>query len=174
MRDRQTGGYLRKPIAGQDEERYLTDNDAGDGAKFTCAHKKPNWILRCIRKIKRYFQRRRAEKKKEDATDRAARSTANATWAIAFLTIVTICVGISQYVIFGRQLSVMQGQLNEMEASQRPWVSVEATGVGPIQFTKPLAAWIPFSITLKNVGHSPTMKKVSKFTQFKKANFLLT
>jgi hypothetical protein len=30
--------------------------------------------------------------------------------------------------IFNNQLSVMQGQLSEMQAERRPWISIEVTG----------------------------------------------
>jgi hypothetical protein len=60
------------------------------------------------------FKSAAPKRKQESPTDRAARSTARATWAIAVLTLVTIAVGISQYVTFDRQLTVMQDQLDSM------------------------------------------------------------
>jgi hypothetical protein len=80
----------------------------------------PNWIVRRVQEIKGYLQERRAKKKKQNPVDRAATSTARATWAIAVLTAVTIGVGWSQYRIFDRQLTVMQGQLDEMKQSFAP------------------------------------------------------
>ena len=84
-----------------------------------------------IGKIKTYLEKRRAKEKEENASDRAARSTARATWAIAFLTIATIGVGISQYIIFGGQLDVMKRQTAMMESDGRPWVSTSFVGYPP-------------------------------------------
>jgi hypothetical protein len=55
-----------------------------------------------------------------EIAERAAISTARATWAIAALTLATMVVGIFQYVTFGRQLSVMQGQLDAMMRDEQP------------------------------------------------------
>ena len=50
----------------------------------------------------------------ETPQDRAASRTANATIWIAIFTVVAVLVGISQFIVFRRQLDVMQGQLTEM------------------------------------------------------------
>jgi hypothetical protein len=58
----------------------------------------------------------------KNSVSRAATSTARATWAIVILTAVTIGVSLSQYRIFDRQLTVMQGQLDALERDERPYV----------------------------------------------------
>lgn len=113
--------------------------------------------------IKRFFEKRRADKAKESPPDKAARSTANATWVIAFLTLVMISVTISQYVIFSRQLNVMQGQLGAMEADRRPWIKIEPEVIANIDFTRGFTI-IPIKFYLTNIGspqrstHSSTKK----------------
>ena len=77
----------------------------------------PDWISRSVAHIKAYFKKRRAEKSKEAPADRAGRQTATATWVIALSTVATLGVGISQYLVFSNQLTVMQGQLDEMKSS---------------------------------------------------------
>jgi hypothetical protein len=78
---------------------------------------------RCTGNVQSYFQHRRAKKQKESSTDRATNSLARATWFIAVLTLAIAGVGFSQYFTFERQLEVMQGQLDEMQAEQRPWIN---------------------------------------------------
>jgi hypothetical protein len=77
------------------------------------------------------------------------------------LTFVTICVGVSQYVIFGRQLSVMQGQLAAMEADERPWVSANPNGgiviTKPLTFDAASGASLEIRYKLRNTGKSPAL-----------------
>jgi hypothetical protein len=86
----------------------LADQDSRDQPHAPGGAEKPRRIARGIAAIESHLEKRRSEKKQQTATDRAARSTARATWAIAILTAATICVGISQYVIFSRQLGEMR------------------------------------------------------------------
>lgn len=99
--------------------------------------------------IQSYFDQRRTEKYHESAADRASRSTARATWFIGALTLVAIGVGVSQYIIFSRQLHVMEinasdsdtaikrqmaimrGQLDQMDIAQRPWLRL--SGFAPVR-----------------------------------------
>lgn len=156
------GGYLRNPIAGQNEDCFLIDSEDSDQTNHPRTQRKPNWIFRAISKIYSHFHLHRAEKKKESAADRAATSTARATWAIAFLTVVTIGVGVSQYVIFSRQLTVMQGQLNAMDADQRPWVSVFPKDglsiIEPLTFDTKNGATMRIAYKLRNTGKSPGLR----------------
>ena len=76
-----------------------------------CDGEKPGRVARGVGTVQRYLEKRRTEKKQQTAADRAARSTARATWAIAFLTIATIGVGIAQFHIY-------RGQLDEMRATR--------------------------------------------------------
>ena len=144
---------------------------------------KPNWIARGVGAVQRQLEKRRAEKKQQSPADRAARSTARATWFIALLTVATIIVGYSQFVIYKRQLdemratreggdksfaaqlavmqaqaTAMQGQLNQMTVDQRPWLlshdlTVEAIDVVP---DIPMIM-IGADHKITNFGQSPAM-----------------
>jgi len=85
----------------------------------------PSWRRIIANFVQTYADAQRTKNEKERAENRSANWTAWATVAIAILTAVTIGVGISQYIIFDRQLGVMQGQLTEMQAEQRPWIYSE-------------------------------------------------
>ena len=95
----------------------MSNHKGGNATKPPKGITQPVWILRRLKKIQRPLQRGRAKDDKHDSVEHAANSTAWATWAIAFLTFVTIGVGISQYITFNRQLTVMQSQLDEMRSS---------------------------------------------------------
>jgi hypothetical protein len=110
-------------------------------------------IVKCVKEIRRQLQRRRAKKMQENATDRAARSTARATWAIAILTAATIGVALSQYVIFGRQLDVM-------ENDKRPWIRVTLSLSKPVlltEWSKQRGINVPLNFALKNYGQVPAI-----------------
>jgi hypothetical protein len=88
----------------------------------------------------------------------AARKTATATIFIAAFGALAFAAAIIQAIIFGRQLTTMQRQLDAMEADQRPWVFLEN-----IRVTKPLSvdrdgmhSQLEFSI--RNAGRSPAIK----------------
>jgi hypothetical protein len=93
---------------------------------------KPSWLSRAVGNVRRYREHRRAEKKKHAPADRAAISTARATWFIAVLTLVTAGAAISQYIIFDRQLKVMQGQLDIMLRDEEPKFTVTDKLAGPL------------------------------------------
>jgi hypothetical protein len=117
----------------------LNDANGRDDPQGDRARNNPTRIARCIDAIHRFFEKRRIEKYHESAADRASRSTARATWMIAALTVATICVGVSQYIIFDRQLAAM-------EDDQRPWVGMGFAGYPPDS---------PFQIQFINGGKSP-------------------
>jgi hypothetical protein len=173
----------------------LPNHERGDDTKYPSTNKKPNWIFRSVSRIKHHFQQRHAAKKQEDPQDRASRRTANATVAVAFLTVAVIVVGVLQYLIFKAQLKVMadqliemkgtgtqtdkiidaavkqaqaatesvsaihaqldvmKGQLNVMEAGQRPWVGAT---IEPIKLVFDDQRGKMFlDITIKNTGAVP-------------------
>jgi hypothetical protein len=82
-------------------------------------------------------------------------------WLVAWtalLFIATIC-SVAVLLItddtFNHQLAVMQGQLDEMQAEQRPWVyavDVEPAGKITLEDGK---YFIPLKFTVKNTGHLP-------------------
>jgi hypothetical protein len=108
-----------------------------------------------VAKIKRKLQERRAHRRKENPQDRFARRTANATVAIALLTLAIGVVGILQYCTFKGQLDVMQGQLVEMQAARRPWLDVQTTITGPLTFDP--APNFQLKATLTNLGQSAAL-----------------
>jgi hypothetical protein len=93
---------------------------------FTGGKQMPNPYFQRLKNWYEKFQTSRAERNKRPVMDRAAESTARATWIIALLTIATIAVGISQYVIFGRQLDVMENQLRQMNNTARPFIYLKS------------------------------------------------
>ena len=75
-------------------------------------------------------------------------------WLI-FLTAAIAFSGVVSAIIFGRQLSVMQGQLDEMHAEQRPWVYANSvTPAGHIILTDGRYV-IPLKFSITNTGHLP-------------------
>jgi hypothetical protein len=64
----------------------------------------------------------RAKSHEERAKEPAAHRLADATWAIVFLTLGLIGVGVSQWWVLSGQQGVMQRQLDEMRDEQRPWI----------------------------------------------------
>lgn len=117
----------------------MTDRDGANDSATPRQPKKPTWISRSIGGIEGYRKKRRTEKYHESAADWASRSTARATWMIAALTATTIGVGVSQYIIFSRQLTAM-------EYDQRPWIGLGFAGYPPDS---------PFQIQFVNGGKSP-------------------
>jgi hypothetical protein len=121
-----------------------------------------------LAKLRFALQRRRAEKAKLAPADRAALSTARATWAIAILTLVTIGVGVSQFVIFNRQLNVMSGQLDAMLRDEEPRIRILTELMRPPTFSlmkgsqdTGYAAWNVFFI---NAGKGSALKaKVNSY-----------
>jgi hypothetical protein len=127
---------------------------------------KPFRLSRPIEYIKRYFEKRRAEKEKRTPTDRAAISTARATWVIALLTIAMVGVGVLQYLIF-------HAQLTEMQTEQRPWIVVDDIKLREHDDFNRLEPFYPkvgefnLSFLLKNVGKIPAFVKVEgEFTSY--------
>jgi hypothetical protein len=66
-------------------------------------------------------------------------------------------IGIFALFIYGKQLLVMQGQLDQMKRSERPWISVRVGMASPLTFDK-IGAHFKINFLLKNVGHSPAFK----------------
>jgi len=82
--------------------------------------------------------------------------SAAATAAIAVLTYFLATYAYDQGVLTNRQLNIMQGQLDTMQADQRPWVYVTNAIIeepGPT-FTK-AGMYISIRFTYKNAGHTP-------------------
>jgi uncharacterized protein YoxC len=95
----------------------LIDQEPSDTTNPPATPAQPSLVVGRVQQIKHYFQGRRPAKKEESAQDRASRRTANATVAIAFLTIAVVVVGGLQYLIFKSQLKVMADQLEEMRGT---------------------------------------------------------
>jgi hypothetical protein len=82
--------------------------------------------------------------------------TAAATVAIAWLTFFLSIDSSRQAETARDQFRIMQGQLNEMQAEQRPWVYPTVQIKGRIQREGPNFV-IPLTWTLTNVGHLPAL-----------------
>jgi hypothetical protein len=132
----------------------LVDQDEGGDPNPPSGSRQPNWIVRRIRIFQAYRKQRRTENYHESAGDRAAAKTALAAIGTLVFTAVIAGATISQYFIFSKQLSVMQGQLNEMRDEQRPWISVTLALEGPITYDAQ-GARFRIVFTTKNIGHLP-------------------
>jgi hypothetical protein len=129
----------------------LADQESDGQADSPSAQNKPSWIARRVSGMKRYREQHRTERYHESAADRASRSTARATWMIAVLTVATIGVGFSQYIIFNRQLDIMADD-------KRPWLGVNISLSRPVTLsdwngTRQIQVDLKFDI--KNYGESP-------------------
>ena len=80
--------------------------------------------------------------------------TALSTCVIAGFTILIYCVGVNQWRTFQGQLAVMQGQLDEMKADQRPWISNDIEAASDLTFDDS-GGILRFRYTLRNIGRSP-------------------
>jgi hypothetical protein len=95
----------------------------------------------------------------DDALVRFTRTTAIATIFIAAAGFLSFGAALLQYCTFKNQLSVMQGQLDESRAEQRPWAKLDIRTAkfppfDPAGDARGVAA-IPISAVITNVGHSP-------------------
>jgi hypothetical protein len=74
-------------------------------------------------------------------------------WMI-WLTAAIAFSGIVSAIIFGRQLGIMQGQLDEMRFEQRPWLSAVPKIIGHLSNKGGLLSTM-VEIDVSNVGHIP-------------------
>lgn len=101
------------PTAEVADHRDVATNSSGDKRSIT-------------NRFRAALDRRRVHNVNLQPAEKAARSTAWATWAIAVLSLATIVVGVLQYITFGKQLMVMQGQLDAMLRDQEPHIVLGA------------------------------------------------
>jgi hypothetical protein len=112
------------------------------------------------------------------------RMMARWTRNVGLLTGALVLVGVVTAIIFWRQLNVMQGQLDAMEADQRAWVKVVkvepyVNQIGPYNglfFVKPnTEGFLQLHFVLQNVGHSPAFKVIiGAWPQFEQTSSDLT
>jgi hypothetical protein len=146
----------------------LDDKAGSDEGQHPSRDRHPNRVWRSIGTVRRYFEQRRTEKAHETAIDRATRSTKRATWIIAIATIVTGAIAYSQF-------RIMRGQLDQMQADQRPWVVLNED-IDPkvlnISFVEAGAVANFSAFSIKNIGKSPAFGPltVSKLTTFATAD----
>jgi hypothetical protein len=86
----------------------------------------------------------------EERIKRGERWMIYLTAAIALFALGSVIVGFFQW-------QVMSGQLKEMQAAQRPWVSANIQIAGPLVF-EANGSSIPLKITLKNTGDTPATR----------------
>jgi hypothetical protein len=161
MRGRQTVGCLGQTISKNAKDRVLGDQEGGESAGAPRNRPIIPLLPWCVAKIKIKLYERRSKREKETSQDRSSRRTANATIWIAIFAVVAALVGISQAIISNRQLTAMQGQLDAMEADQRPWIKPILQIVG-FKFTGAGDAEITYLVNFKNVGKSPAQNIKSR------------
>jgi hypothetical protein len=71
------------------------------------------------------------------------------------LTFVTAAIGSLQYCTFKGQLDVMQGQLDAMEADQRPWIYLPGTEIASPLHIDAKGAFVVLQFHPTNVGKTP-------------------
>jgi hypothetical protein len=78
---------------------------------------------------------------------------------ISKFTLLLVVVGFTTALIFQGQLTIMQGQLDAMEAGQRPWI---ATTIEPAEslIIGNGGARIKLKYTLENTGHAPAFNVI--------------
>ena len=72
-------------------------------------------------------------------------------WMICLTGAIAFC-GLISAIIFGWQLTVMQGQLNEMQADQRPWVKIDVLPRSLLVSGEGVAE-LQYSYRIKNIGN---------------------
>jgi hypothetical protein len=154
----------------------LPNPDCSDKSSKPRRYLEYKWIVWGISYCERKLKQRAAKYEKENAADRAARRTADATWAIFFLTLVIMIVGYLQWQSMMGQLDemrsssedtkqiiataksqviVMQNQLDEMKFEQRPWVYADIGIRRAIYRNQGGGFTIPIFFVLHNTGHLP-------------------
>jgi hypothetical protein len=106
------------------------------------------------------FQLAKYQRKKQDADAKFDLSLRLKAYRLSHATVVITLLGvvgayIAGYFAFG-QLQVMKGQLDQMQADQRPWIKI---GSYKIDFLKIESenTNIGVTLSLKNVGHTPAV-----------------
>lgn len=99
---------------------------------------------------------RRASEARHEKSDR---------WMIALTALIAVG-GIISAIIFFKQLSVMQGQLDAMEADQRPWVFATNVIISRPVVHDDKGLHISLRFDLKNGGHSPALQTSARFRAY--------
>jgi len=73
------------------------------------------------------------------------------------LTAALIGVAGTQAWVYFRQANIMRGQLYQMQADQRPWISPSISLSGPLVFTGDHDAVIYFIMVIRNIGRAPAL-----------------
>ena len=76
------------------------------------------------------------------------------TRAVGIFTALLVISSVLQYCAMRGQQNVMQGQLDEMQADDRPWIKTTVQFTAPINFNSPRTL-TQITVTIKNVGNSP-------------------
>jgi len=129
----------------------VADKIDGDTPDDEPRKPKFDWWIRFVSYCKRKLEERRAKNEKQDPTERAARSTARASWVMAVFTAVIAFVGILQWAVIRAQLGEMQkaGELTEEMIDTPVWL----TGVKAFQFSDSGAGGVATTdLLLKNAG----------------------
>jgi hypothetical protein len=113
-------------------------------------------IVRVLRALKRRYHARERSNQKDHKTNE--RMMARWTRNVGLFTLALVFIGIITAVIFKRQLDTMQGQLNAMEADQRPWIALQALPLLTGFQTDPNVAMMELTFNIKNTGKTPARR----------------
>jgi hypothetical protein len=114
-------------------------------------------VVRVLRALKRRYHARERGNQKDHKTNE--RMMARWTRNVGLFTLALVFIGIITAVIFKRQLDTMQGQLNAMEADQRPWIATTIEIASDLVIGDSEAR-IRFKYTLENTGKSPAFNVI--------------
>jgi len=114
-------------------------------------------IIRIFRALKRHEDSRRHRHKKEASETDVA--MARWTRRVGLFTLALVVVGVVTGGIFWRQLNVMQGQLDEMQADNRAWIA--PTNYRIVRDPK-TGRFLGLAFDLKNVGKEPAIETRSR------------
>jgi hypothetical protein len=124
----------------------------GEEAKKRYPPKPRPVVVRIFRALKRCENRRRHRRKTQHQTNELM--MARWTRHVGLFTGALVVVGIVTAFIFGRQLNVMQGQLDELHEEQRPWLYVSKITPDSEFIHVNNSISMKVRVLLNNVGHS--------------------
>jgi hypothetical protein len=74
------------------------------------------------------------------------------------LTVALLGVAATQAWVYFKQAKIMRGQLNQMQADQRPWIPDQVTITDALRFYDHRKPHIGLTFALENIGHSPAFQ----------------
>jgi hypothetical protein len=143
----------------RDAERAKKNEEAKRANDAAQRHQDSANINRTILRLLIHLKAKTKQKNRHQY-ERRFRSTANTVrkWLTVVIVGIAAAFACGQWVAMNRQQGTMQGQLDQMVAQQRPWISAKVEVVRPVEFyewhgQKGIDVTLHFS--LKNYGPSP-------------------